>query len=90
MAIDEAVTLAKRYASEDAGRLVNGILGTIAKERGVSELDEQVDRLEQLRLKLEGCESLEQAVDLLAEFDAAAKDLIDSIDRAKRDADAHA
>jgi len=30
--IDEAVTLAKRYASEDAGRLVNGILGTIAKE----------------------------------------------------------
>jgi transcription antitermination protein NusB len=33
VAIDEAVTLAKRYASEDAGRLVNGILGRIAKER---------------------------------------------------------
>jgi transcription antitermination protein NusB len=32
VAIDEAVTLAKRYASEDAGRLVNGILGAIAKE----------------------------------------------------------
>jgi transcription antitermination protein NusB len=32
VAIDEAVTLAKRYASEDAGRLVNGILGTLAKE----------------------------------------------------------
>ena len=32
VAIDEAVSLAKRYASEDAGRLVNGILGTIAKE----------------------------------------------------------
>ena len=31
VAIDEAVTLAKRYASEDAGRLVNGILGAIAK-----------------------------------------------------------
>jgi transcription antitermination protein NusB len=30
--IDEAVTLAKRYASEDAGRLVNGILGAIARE----------------------------------------------------------
>ena len=30
--IDEAVTLAKRYASEDAGRLVNGILGRVAKE----------------------------------------------------------
>jgi len=24
--------LAKRYSSEDAGRLVNGILGTIARE----------------------------------------------------------
>jgi transcription antitermination protein NusB len=33
--IDEAVTLAKRYASEDAGRLVNGILGRIAKEQEV-------------------------------------------------------
>jgi N utilization substance protein B len=28
--LDEAVTLAKRYASDDAGRLVNGILGKIA------------------------------------------------------------
>jgi transcription antitermination protein NusB len=33
VAIDEAVSLAKRYASEDAGRLVNGILGRIARER---------------------------------------------------------
>ena len=32
VAIGEAVTLAKRYASEDAGRLVNGILGRIARE----------------------------------------------------------
>ena len=32
VAIDEAVTLAKRYASEDAGKLVNGILGRIAGE----------------------------------------------------------
>lgn len=31
--IDEAVTLSKRYASEDAGRLVNGILGRIVRER---------------------------------------------------------
>jgi N utilization substance protein B len=30
--IDEAVSLAKRYSSEDAGRLVNGILGRIVKE----------------------------------------------------------
>ena len=32
VAIDEAVTLAKRYASEDAARLVNGILGRILRE----------------------------------------------------------
>jgi transcription termination factor NusB len=31
--IDEAVRLAKRYASEDAARLVNGILGRIAREQ---------------------------------------------------------
>jgi N utilization substance protein B len=30
--IDEAVRLAKRYASDDAARLVNGILGRIARE----------------------------------------------------------
>lgn len=33
VAISEAVALAKRYATEDAGRLVNGILGRIARER---------------------------------------------------------
>jgi len=33
VAINEAVVLAKRYASEDAARLVNGILGRLARER---------------------------------------------------------
>jgi N utilization substance protein B len=37
VAIDEAVTLARRYASDDAARLVNGILGRIVKERAVGE-----------------------------------------------------
>jgi N utilization substance protein B len=32
VAIDEAVSLAKRYASEEAARLVNGILGRVARE----------------------------------------------------------
>ena len=32
VAINEAVSLAKRYASEDAGRLVNGILGRLVGE----------------------------------------------------------
>jgi N utilization substance protein B len=33
VAIAEAVALAKRYATDDAARLVNGILGRIARER---------------------------------------------------------
>ena len=32
VAIDEAVRHARRYASEDAAKLVNGILGKVAKE----------------------------------------------------------
>jgi N utilization substance protein B len=32
VAVAEAVALAKRYASEDAGRLVNGILGRVLRE----------------------------------------------------------
>ena len=37
VAMNEAVVLAKRYASEDAGRLVNGILARVAREKGHSE-----------------------------------------------------
>ncbi len=33
VAIDEAVTLAKRYATDDAAKLVNGILGRIVREK---------------------------------------------------------
>jgi N utilization substance protein B len=33
VAIDEAVRLAKRYSSVEAGKLVNGILGRIAREK---------------------------------------------------------
>ena len=33
VAIDEAVRLAKRYSSDEAGKLVNGILGRIAREK---------------------------------------------------------
>jgi N utilization substance protein B len=33
VAIDEAVRLAKRYATEEAARLVNGILGRILRDR---------------------------------------------------------
>ena len=54
----------------------------------MTDIQDQVDRLDALRQKLEECTSLEDAVELLGEFDAAAKQLIDAIDRAKRDADA--
>ena len=33
VAINEAVELAKRYSSDDAAKLVNGILGRLARER---------------------------------------------------------
>ena len=35
VANNEAVELTKRYASDDAARLVNGILGRIAREKAV-------------------------------------------------------
>ncbi len=34
VAIDEAVRLAKRYSTDEAGGFVNGVLGAIQKERG--------------------------------------------------------
>ncbi len=37
VAIDEAVRLAKRYSSNEAGKLVNGILGRIARETAANE-----------------------------------------------------
>jgi transcription antitermination protein NusB len=36
VAINEAVVLAKRYATDDAARLVNGILGKIAREEAAA------------------------------------------------------
>jgi N utilization substance protein B len=36
VAINEAVELAKRYASEDAARLVNGILGQVARDEAAA------------------------------------------------------
>jgi N utilization substance protein B len=36
VAINEAVVLAKKYASDDAARLVNGILGKIARDEAAA------------------------------------------------------
>ena len=63
VAIDEAVSLAKRYASDEAGRLVNGILGRVAQGEGrvmtgaedaLTRAEELLDRLERTRERLEG------------------------------------
>ena len=42
VAINEAVVLAKRYASEDAARLVNGILARVAREETAAKAEEAV------------------------------------------------
>ena len=45
VAINEAVVLAKRYASEEAARLVNGILGRVALEGQAQDDRAREDRL---------------------------------------------
>ena len=91
VAINEAVVLAKRYASEDAARLVNGILARVAREKGqregvsVSTADEALARAEELleRLKatrdeleqLAAAEDAESAVDVLTELAEIAKEV---------------
>jgi N utilization substance protein B len=37
VAIDEAVTFTKRYATDEAGKLVNGILGKIQREEAIAQ-----------------------------------------------------
>ncbi len=52
--LDEAVRLAKRYASDDAGRLVNGILGRVVREQSrVVSAEESLQRAEELLAQLE-------------------------------------
>ena len=46
VAIDEAVALAKRYASPEAGALVNGVLGRIARDEGVGTMSETAEELQ--------------------------------------------
>ena len=87
VAINEAVVLAKRYATEDAARLVNGILATVA--RGVSgrsssaarqpmnPVDEALARAEELLEKLnERREELERLASAEDVDGDAAVDLI--------------
>ena len=86
--MNEAVVLAKRYASEDAGRLVNGILARVARERGgrvsgtadeaLGRAEELLERLKATRDELErlaAAEDAESAVEVLAELAELAKEV---------------
>ena len=100
VAIDEAVRLAKRYASDDAARLVNGILGRIA--RGAGGMSER--RRDSLRpgrgaaraargdarraRAAREAEDPEAAIEVLAELAELAKEVEAELARAKREADA--
>ena len=99
VAINEAVLLAKRYASEDAARLVNGILARV-RGGGVSS-DESLQRaeelLERLRTRVDALEAsadsggdLDEAVDSLAEIAELAKEIETEVQRARQAADARA
>jgi hypothetical protein len=51
-------------------------------------IEEKVARLEELRRQVEACTDLEQAIELLTQVEAAAKELLEAVDQEKREADA--
>ena len=98
--LDEAVTLAKRYASEDAARLVNGILGKLVREeQSEVSTDESLSRAEELLTRVEAARaelelvsagdggSPERAIELLGELSELAKAVEEELTRAQRAAE---
>lgn len=51
-------------------------------------IEEKVAKLEDLRRQVKACTDLEQAIELLTQVEATAKELLEAVDREKRDADA--
>jgi len=47
VAINEAIELAKSFGGENSGRFVNGVLGTVYKEMGAEEAQDQTTNNEQ-------------------------------------------
>ena len=101
VAINEAVVLAKRYASEDAARLVNGILARIAGRQVSGGSDASLQRaeelLERLKTRVDALEAsadaggdVDEAVDGLAEIAELAKEIEAEVQRARQAADAGA
>ena len=95
VAIDEAVSLAKRYASDEAGRLVNGILGPRRQGEGhivsgaedaLTRAEELLDRLERTRERLEGTQDPEAAIDILGELAEIARQVETELEQARREA----
>ena len=103
VAINEAVVLAKRYASEDAARLVNGILGRIAAGGGRHERRTRAlgrgrrSSLERLRARLDGAGAARggrttptRRSTILAELAELAKEVEAEVAAGTREADAGA
>ena len=86
VAIDEAVSLAKRYASPEAATLVNGVLGKIARDQGIGTIDqtrlqEVAGELERLRVDLERDDlTPEQAVELLERMTVVVHDAVEALE----------
>ena len=90
VAMNEAVVLAKRYASEDAGRLVNGILARVARERGTQRgggmsgtADEALARAEELLERLKATRDELERLAAAEDADSAVEVLTELADLAK-------
>ena len=103
VAINEAVVLAKRYATEDAARLVNGILGQDREGRQVTRRLGRVaaagggaaraackTRVDALEASADAGGDVDEAVDGLAEIAELAKEIEAEVQRARQAADAGA
>ena len=90
VAMNEAVVLAKRYASEDAGRLVNGILARVAREKGTQRggrmsgsADEALARAEELLERLKATRDELERLAAAEDSESAVEVLTELADLAK-------
>jgi hypothetical protein len=65
-------------------------VGSVTAEESLARAESLLERLDATRAKLEATDDPEQAIELLAELSDLAKEVQAEIERAKREADAHA
>jgi len=65
-------------------------VGSVTAEESLARAESLLERLDATRGKLEATDDPEQAIELLAELSDLAKEVQAEIERAKREADAHA